>query len=134
MPSSTRLRPGMARGKPCPVCGVENTGGRPHRWHRAHRKSGLTTEQVAELSRQTRETNQLIRVVAEAVDDARESDAWGPGEERAAYHRAYYAQNLERRRRQAREYKRRRTLTRKLRPLIDDLCHAVDLGRLTARW
>jgi hypothetical protein len=124
----------MARGKLCPVCGTENTGGQPHRWHHAHRKSGLTVEQVAEMSRKTREANHLVRVVADAVDDAREPDKWDPGETRAAYHRAYYAKHLERRRMQARESKRKRTLGRKLRPLIDDLCNAVDLGRETARW
>jgi hypothetical protein len=124
----------MARGKLCPVCGVENTGGWPHRWHRLHRKANLTVEQIAEFSRQAREANRLVRVVAEAVDDARAPDRWSPGEERAAYHRAYYARNLERRRMQARESKRRRTLRRKLRPLIDDLCLAVDLGRESARW
>ena len=118
----------------CPVCGIENTGGQPHRWHRLHHKVGLTVEQVAELSRQTREANHVVRAVSDAVDDAREPDAWRPGEERAAYHRAYYAKHLERRRMQARESKRRRTLKRKLRPLIDTLCDAVDIGRQTARW
>lgn len=118
----------------CPVCGIENTGGQPHRWHRLHHKAGLTVEQVAEMSRQTREANYLVRTVSDAVDDAREPDAWRPDEGRAEYHRAYYARHLERRRMQARESKRRRTLKRKLRPLIDELCNAVDIGRVTAGW
>lgn len=125
----------MARGKLCPVCGTENTGGQPHSWHKAgHRRSGLTVEQVAELSRQTREANHLVRVVAEAVDDAREPDAWRPQAARTAYHREYWSKNIERRREQSRLAKQRARMKRRLKPLIEHLCHAVDLGRETARW
>jgi len=124
----------MARGKLCPVCGTENTGGQPHRWHKMVHREKARLEQVAEMARQTVEVNRVRLVLADAVDESREPDGWRPNEKRTAYHREYYARHLERRRMQARESKRRRTLKRRLRPLIDALCDAVDLGRETARW
>ena len=121
--------------KLCPVCLTENTGGLPHRHHReGNRKKARTVEQISEMARQRIEANQVRLIVGAAVDDAREPDDWDPGAKRAAYHRAYYAKNIERRRRQARDAKRARAMLRNLRPLIAGLCHAVDLGRLTARW
>jgi hypothetical protein len=121
--------------KLCPVCLAENTGGLPHRHHReGNRKKARTVEQISEMARQRIEANQVRLIVGAAVDDAREPDDWDPGAKRAAYHRAYYAKNIERRRQQSRDAKRARAMLRNLRPLIAGLCHAVDLGRLTARW
>jgi hypothetical protein len=121
--------------KLCPICQTENTGGLPHRWHKvAHRKKAYGLDRVAEMAQQTIEANQVRLIVGAAVDASREPDDWDPGATRAAYHRAYYARNIERRRQQARDAKRARAMLRNLRPLIAGLCHAVDLGRLTARW
>jgi uncharacterized Zn finger protein (UPF0148 family) len=124
----------MARGKLCPVCLTENTGGLPHRWHKeAHRKT-VRLEQVAEMARQTVEANRVRLVLADAVDEAREPDGWRPNEKRTAYHREYWAKNIERRREQSRLAKERMRMKRRLKPLIEHLCHAVDLGRESARW
>ncbi|MEY4182165.1 MAG: hypothetical protein RLZZ217_791 [Planctomycetota bacterium] len=111
----------MARGKLCPVCLTENTGGLPHRWHKeAHRKKAYGVEQVAEMARQTVEANRVRLVLAD--------------EKRTAYHREYWAKNIERRREQSRLAKERMRMKRRLKPLIEHLCHAVDLGRESARW
>ena len=63
--------------KVCPVCKVENTGGRPHQWHKnGHRKKGYTAEVLSNMATQTIERNQVRAVVAEAVDLARQPDHW----------------------------------------------------------
>ena len=63
--------------KNCPVCGVANTGGQIHTWHKtAHRKKQYTIEQIAEMSEKTREINALVQIVAYAVDIARQPDYW----------------------------------------------------------
>lgn len=111
--------------KACPVCGVEATGGRVHGYHmNAHRKRKWTLDDVKVQADRTREANAVRAIVAEAVDEARRAS-------RTEYHRLYYRLNLERRRQQRREH---RVMQRKLRPLISELCDAVDLARETAQW
>lgn len=111
--------------KRCPVCGVENTGGRVHGYHNnSNRKRQWTIDQVKAASEQTRETNAVRAIVSDAVDEARRPS-------RAEYHRLYYKLNLERRRKQRRE---QRAMYRKLKPLISALSDAVDLARVTAQW
>lgn len=123
--------------KLCPICFTENTGGRPHRHHKlAARKSGHTLEELAIAARATIEQNAIKAIVMDAVDEARHPDHWRskPKADRAEYHRAYYWRKVEARRNATRETKRRARMSKKLRPLIADLCRAVDLGRITARW
>lgn len=123
--------------KLCPICFTENTGGRPHQHHRlAARKSGHTLEELAIAARATIEQNAVKAIVMDAVDEARHPDHWRPKPkaDRAEYHRAYYWRKVEARRNATRETKRRARMSKKLRPLIADLCRAVDLGRITARW
>ncbi len=118
--------------KVCPICKAENTGGKPHRWHKvAHRQKGYTTEMLTEMVSQTIQRNQVKAIVSEAVDLARQPDHWTPKPSRREYHRAYYWRHVEKRRRQRNVAKRMRA---KLQPLISDLCVAVDLGRISARW
>lgn len=63
--------------KNCPVCGVENTGGQIHTWHKtAHRKKKYTVEQIAEMSEKAREINALVQMVCYAVDISRQPDYW----------------------------------------------------------
>jgi uncharacterized Zn finger protein (UPF0148 family) len=124
----------MARGKLCPFCGTENTGGLPHRWHKMAHREKARLEQVAEMARQTVEVNRVRLVLADAVDEAREPDGWRPNQKRTAYHREYWSKNIERRREQSRLAKERMRMKRRLKPLIEHLCHAVDLGRESARW
>ncbi len=63
--------------KNCPICGVANTGGLPHTWHKsAHRKKQYTVEQIAEMAEKAREINALVQVVSYAVDIARQPDYW----------------------------------------------------------
>jgi uncharacterized protein YoaH (UPF0181 family) len=124
----------MAMRKNCPVCGVENTGGKIHTWHTsAHRKKQYSVEQIAEMSARTLESNQVRSIVAEAVDLARQPDGWEPKpkKSRKEYHREYYWRHAVIRRQQRVTSKMMR---RKLQSLISDLCHAVDLGRITASW
>jgi hypothetical protein len=112
--------------KNCPICGVENTGGWPHTWHKsAHRKKAYTVETIQTMSEHTREWNEVKAILCDAVDDARAK------EYRREYHREYYHKNIERRREQRRVSK---AMRRRLRPLIADLCRAVELGRISARW
>ena len=123
--------------KLCPICFTENTGGRPHQHHRlAARKSGHTLEELAIAARATIEQNAVKAIVMDAVDEARHPDHWRPKPKagRAEYHRAYYWRRVEARRNATRETKRRARMSKKLRPLIADLCRAVDLGRISARW
>jgi len=120
--------------KNCPVCGVANTGGKPHVWHKtAHRKKGYSIEQITEMAQQTIGVNLIISSVSEAVDLARQPDDWRSNhrKSRKEYHREYYWRHAELRRKQRRVSK---VMRAKLQPLISDLCHAVDLGRITASW
>lgn len=111
--------------KACPICGVENTGGRVHGYHKSsHRKIKWTLEDVKAAADRTRDANAVRAIVSDAVDEARRAS-------RTEYHRLYYRLNLERRRQQRREH---RAMQRKLRPLISELCDAVDLARVTAQW
>ena len=74
----------------CPVCFAENTGGRPHRYHKlAARKSGHSLEELAIAARATIEQNAVIAIVMEAVDEARHPDYWR-ARKRSEYHPAYY--------------------------------------------
>lgn len=124
----------MAEMKRCPICLTANTGGLPHVWHKhAHRKKGYTPEQLAEMARQTLEQNQVKAIICDAVDESRQRDNWvsKPRMSRKEYHREYYWRHVVIRRQQRVTSKMMR---KKLKPLIDDLCHAVDLGRITATW
>lgn len=117
----------------CPVCGVESVGGRPHRWHKeAHRGKGYSQDELAKMAKATMELNQVKAIVCEAVDDARQGDGWrSKPRKRTEYHREYYWRHVTKRRKVAREGK---SMRKKVRPLIAALCHAVDLGRISARW
>lgn len=120
--------------KLCPVCLTENTGGRPHRYHKlAARKSGHTLQELTIAARATIEQNAVIAILMDAVDEARHPDYWR-SRPRTEYHRAYYWRKVEARRESTRETKRQARMTKRLRPLIADLCRAVDLGRISARW
>jgi len=124
----------MAEMKRCPICHVENTGGQPHGWHKyGHRKSGYTLEQIADFARQTFERNQVKAIICDAVDESRQRDDWQPKpkKSRKEYHREYYWRHVTIRRQQRVMSK---TMRKKLKPLIDGLCHAVDLGRISATW
>jgi len=124
----------MAEMKRCPICHVENTGGLPHGWHKqAHRKKGYTPEQLADMVRQTLEQNQIKVIICDAVDESRQRDNWRskPRKSRKEYHREYYWRHVTIRRQQRVMSK---TMRKKLKPLIDGLCHAVDLGRISATW
>lgn len=55
-------------------------------------------------------------------------------EKRTEYHAAYYRVNRAKLAEAARLRKARARLLARLRPLIDDLNRAVDLGRESARW
>jgi hypothetical protein len=120
--------------KLCPICLTANTGGRPHAWHKtAHRKKNYTPEQVAEMARQAIEHNQVKAIICDAVDESRQPDGWQskPKKSRKEYHREYYWRHVVIRRQQRVTSK---MLRKKLKPLIADLCHAVDLGRISATW
>lgn len=120
----------------CPICLAENTGGLPHRWHKMWaRKKGRTLDELAAAARAVIEHNAVTAIVFDAVDEARHPDHWrSKPKTRAEYHREYYWRKVEKRRATARESRKRARLIKKLRPLILDLCHAVDLGRVTASW
>ena len=120
--------------KLCPICLTANTGGKPHRWHKqAHRKKGYTQDQLAEMARQSIEQNQVKAIICDAVDESRQPDGWQPRarKSRKEYHREYYWRHVVIRRQQRVTSKMMR---KKLKPLIYELCHAVDLGRITATW
>lgn len=120
----------------CPICLAENTGGLPHRWHKmGARKKCRTQEELAAAARAVIEHNAVTAIVRDAVDEARYPDHWrSKPKTRAEYHREYYWRKVEKRRATARESRKRARLTKKLRPLILDLCRAVDLARVTASW
>lgn len=124
----------MVGRKNCPICGVENTGGRPHLWHRnGSRTKGYTASDLTKMAEDTRELRLTIAIVCDAVDIARQPDGWrsNPKKSRTEYHREYYWRHADKRRRQRRENK---SMRRRVRPLIAGLCRAVDLGRISARW
>lgn len=124
----------MAQMKLCPICLTANTGGLPHTWHKsAHRKKKYTPEQIAEMARQAIEQNQVKAIICDAVDESRQRDDWQskPRKSRKEYHREYYWRHVVIRRQQRVTSK---MLRKKLKPLISELCHAVDLGRITATW
>ena len=120
----------------CPVCLTESVGGLPHRYHKmGARKKGRTQDELAAAARAVIEHNAVTAIVRDAVDEARYPDYWrSKPKTRAEYHREYYWRKVEKRRATARESRKRARLTKKLRPLILDLCRAVDLGRVTASW
>lgn len=118
----------------CPICGIQSTGGKPHNYHKnSARRKGYTQEQVQAWSIQTREQNALVAIICNAVDLARQPDGWQskPKKSRKEYHQAYYWRHADKRRMQRRVSK---SLRRRVRPLIAELCKAVDLGRITAGW
>lgn len=118
--------------KNCPICGVENTGGQPHRWHKeAHRKKGHSVADITDMVAKTSEFRKTVELICHAVDLARQPDGWRSNPKRTEYHQAYYWRNVEKRRVQRKVSK---SLRRRVRPLIADLCRAVDLGRISARW
>lgn len=124
----------MGQVKLCPICLTESVGGLPHRWHKeGHRKKGYTQDQIASMVRQTLEHNQIRAIICDAVDKSRQPDGWQskPKRSRKEYHREYYWRHLVIRRQQRVTSK---MLRKKLKPLISELCHAVDLGRITAMW
>jgi hypothetical protein len=63
--------------KLCPICGTENTGGRPHTWHKnGSRKKKYTHQQITQMSEVVRERNGLVELLCSAVDIARQPDHW----------------------------------------------------------
>lgn len=76
--------------KLCPVCLTENTGGRPHRYHKlAARKSGHTLEELAIAAREVIELNAVTAIVMDAIDESRHPDYWR-ARKRSEYHPAHY--------------------------------------------
>ena len=122
--------------KRCPVCFTESVGGLPHGWHKyAHRKKQRTIEELSAAAIATIEINRAKAELMDAVDEARHPDGWqSKPKSRAGYHREYCWRKIDTRRTTTRESKRRARMSKRLRPLISGLCHAVDLGRLTATW
>ena len=82
----------------CPICGVQTIKGTTCRYHK--RNQTRVSAGVLEL----RERRALIDLLCEAIDEARMPEP----DPRRAYHCQYYQANIETRRRQARESKRRR--------------------------
>lgn len=109
----------------CPVCFVPRKGGKRCAYHISQRARGLSDDLVRSAALQTLERNQVIQIVAEAVDEART---------RKEYHRAYYQANKPKRRQQRLESKRKRKILTIHAFLIRELCDAVDIGRVTAGW
>lgn len=116
----------------CPVCGTESVGGKVHGYHRnGSRTKGYTLDALQVMAIETQERNQVCMIVGEAVDLARQPDGWTSKPKRREYHRDYYWRNVNKRRAQRTASK---AMQRRLRPLIADLCKAVDIGRITAGW
>lgn len=116
----------------CPVCGTESVGGKVHGYHRnGSRTKGYTLDALQVMAIETQERNQVCMIVGEAVDLARQPDGWTSKPKRREYHRDYYWRNANKRRAQRTASK---AMQRRLRPLIADLCKAVDIGRITAGW
>ena len=123
----------MKARKDCPVCGVENTGGKVHSWHKqAAKRSGYTMQDLHQMISTSKTTVELIQIVSDAVDRARYPDGWrSKPKKRTEYHREYYWRYADKRRAQRKTSK---LLRRRVRPIIAELCKAVDIGRLTANW
>lgn len=85
----------------CPICHVQTIKGTTCRYHK--RNEARVAAAVLEL----RERQAIVAILCEAIDEARTPEP-AP---RRSYHRDYYHANLEKRRRQARESKRRRRLS-----------------------
>ena len=98
----------------CPVCLLPRSGGKRCGYHSSQRARGLSDEFVRQASIQTLERNQVIRLVCEAVDEARQTDEFK------------FKRKPVRR-------KKRKTLTIHAH-WAKELCHAVDIGRATAGW
>lgn len=114
--------------KRCPICLTESVGGWPHRWHKeGHRKKGYTEQDLVKMV----EAHSVQAIICDAVDLSRAPDNWQSKPKRTEYHREYYWRHVERRRKQRVVSK---AMRRRLRTLIADLCRAVDLGRISARW
>ena len=109
----------------CPVCLLPKKGGRRCAYHVTQTRRGLSEDFLRESSAKTIERNQVIQIVAEAVDEARS---------RKEYHRAYYQANKVKRRKQRLESKRSRKILTIHSYLIKQLCDAVDIGRMTTGW
>lgn len=98
----------------CPVCLLPRAGGKRCGYHSSQRARGLTDDFVRQASIQTLERNQVIRLVCEAVDDARQPAEF--------------------------KFKQKRSKRRKRKTLTihahwaKELCDAVDIGRATASW
>lgn len=118
--------------KRCPICGTESVGGRVHGYHsNGSRKKGYTLEATRVMAEQTQEAARVVMIVGDAVDIARQPDGWTSKPKRREYHRDYYWRNVNKRRAQRVASK---SLHRRVRPLIAELCKAVDIGRITAGW
>lgn len=109
----------------CPVCLLPKKGGRRCAYHITQTRRGLTEDFLRESSAKTLERSQVVRIVCEAVDEARS---------RTEYHRAYYQANKLKRRKQRLDSKRSRKILNIHGYLIRELCNAVDIGRQTASW
>ncbi len=98
----------------CPVCFIPKRGGRRCAYHSEQRARGMTDDYIRESVSEALERNQVIAIVCEAVDDARQPMPFKPKQI-------------------ARKPKKRRTLTIHGH-WAKELCHAVDIGRATASW
>jgi hypothetical protein len=93
----------------CPVCGIESVGGKPHHYH-LHQSLPIDAQRAA-------------------------SEAVRLNNKRTEYFREYYWRNAEKLRDRRREQKRELYRLRKTtKPLIEELCKAIDLARQTANW
>ena len=108
-PSSKQRMLAAAMRRNCPICGIESVGGRPHNYH-LHQS--LTPE--------------AQRAASEAVR---------LGNKRTEYQREYYWRHAEKLRDRRREQKRELHRLRKtIKPIIEELCEAIDLARQTVNW
>ena len=98
----------------CPVCFIPKRTGRRCAYHATQRARGLSDDFVRESVAKTLERNQVIQIVCEAVDDARQSEPFKPKQA-------------------PRKRRKRQTLTIHGH-WAKELCHAVDIGRATAGW
>lgn len=127
----------MKARKNCPICGIENTGGIVHAYHkRAAKRSGYTLEALSGMIAYDSEMRALIEIVGDAVDRARIADDWTPKDIQKAKTWWHHSdlRRLESKRKKALRRKAIRTAKRNAKPLVRELCHAVDIGRLTAHW
>lgn len=99
----------------CPVCLLPRKGGRRCAYHKHQIQRGLSEDFLRKSAAKTLERSQVVRIVCEAVDDARAGEAYKP------------------KRRRKKKVTPRKILT--IRGyLTRELCDAVDIGRQTAGW